>query len=479
MYSELQLSGGYKQERHPKFCAERLVNFYTLVNPAGKRPSAITTSPGLHTILELESGLSIRAEYRFKNKLYAVSSEYVYEIDENDQPTLLGSIDTSEGYIGIASNDTQVILVDGVKGYIIEASVLTNITDPDFPPKPFDVTVLDTFFIVIQGESNKWFISASDNGKVWDALNYATFTSQPDTLTGIRVLDRAIFVFGKEGVEVWNSNLSLISGSYQGGPVFPFIRQNNMLLNYGCVTAGSIVSGFGFLFWLSFTKYGTSSVMMTNGTRPQRISTPQIDYQIQKYEDISDVRAYMYTENGHLFYVLNFTAADHTWVYDMTTNEWSERETNNNHRHLGQCHAFFNNKHYIGAYNSGKIYDMSTDYYDEDDNNIIRVLIPTHFDSPNYKRISIKAIHIDMVTGEVPANDLGSDPKLEISASLDGGLRYSTIRSVKIGKIGERQKMIVSRNWGIGRMFTFKFRFDSKVICEILGIAISYDVLER
>lgn len=469
MYIDLPLQGGYNEERHLRYNAKKLINLYTIFNKSGKKPFAITNSPGTHLRISLESGIEIRRIFEFKGNMYVIASEYVYEIDSNEIAVLLGTIDTASGYVGMASNKDQLIIVDGVKGYIIESSVLSEITDPNFLSNPTDVASQDTFFIVTSTANNQWAISASNDGTVWPALNYIDFiTHATDKLIAVRSFQGLLYFFGTNTTQVWYN---------AGRPDFPFREQTNMVIEYGAYSPAAIVVGHDLLVWLGGTRYGVGPVIMTDGTRPIPVSKPPVDYQIQSYENITDAQAYIYQENGHLFYILNFTAANHTWVYDITMQEWSEREMIDGSRHIGQDHVFFNRRHYIGSYKEAKLYQSSIDFYDDDGEDIRRTKICQHIADEHYHNIVVNSIELDLIGGKVPANNLNSAPKLYISASKDGGNTYGNIREVELGKIGQRTTRTAIRRWGYGHMFTFKIEFFCQVPFQILGILLDISVM--
>lgn len=470
MYIKIPLQGGYNEERYLRYNAQRLINLYTVFNKTSAESVGLANTPGTHLRITLESGSIIRKLFKFKDKLYVICSEYVYEIDTFEIATLLGVLDTASGYVGMASNANQVIIVDGIKGYIIESSVLSEITDVNFLSNPTDVASEDTFFIVVSPQNNQWAISASNDGKVWPALNYVDFiTHISDTIVGVRSFNGLVYIFGTHSTQVWRN---------EGTPDFPFRQQLNMLIEYGCYSPATIAEGNDVLIWLGGTRYGVGSIMMTDGTRPVPISTRSIDYQIQSYEDISDTQAYVYRESGHTFYVLNFTAANHTWVYDIEMQEWSEREMANGSRHIGQDHEFFNNRHYLGGYNEPKLYESSINFFDDNGEDIRRTKIFQHTLDPDYHHAIVNFVEVIYVAGiDIPSNNENSSPKLYISMSKDGGNSYGNIREVNLGKLGEREKRAIIRRWGYSATFTFKLEFFCQVPIQILNVLLDIQPL--
>jgi hypothetical protein len=467
-YIDFPIATSFNVEKPTEFDPEQLTNMYAIYSPTGRKRVALTTTPGLKKKLEFQDGLKVRQLFAFGEFLYVVVSQYVYRVNALFTASLLGTLTTTTGYIGMAANQTQVILVDGIKGYIIEGATFTEITATAFPEKPFDVTYQDGYFIVIKGETNRFYISAINDGLQWNALDFSEILSKPDTLIGVRELHRILFLFGKVSIEPWID---------EGLRDFPFVRQNNMLLEYGCAAPGSIAAGFDKLFWLAGDKNGVGSVIMTDGTRPTAVSTRAVDIQIQSFTNIEDARSFIYKEEGHYFYILNFTEANKTFVYDMTTNEWTIREMLNGDRHIAECYAFFNNLAIVGSYKEPIIYEMSRKYYDNDGEAIKRSGVTRIFLEPTYKKLRIDRLQIDTTSGNAILNTINEDPEIFLSISKDGGKSYGNIRNKSIGRIGERRFRTIWRRLATSHNgFVFKWEFYSNIPFDILGAALGFEV---
>jgi len=318
-----------------------------------------------------------------------------------------------------------------------------------------------------------------NNGLSWDVLNFAEIQSKPDVLIGLKTLHRRLFLFGKKITEVWYN---------AGKSDFPLARDDNLLLEYGCAADGSIVTGYQKLFWLSGDENGVGSVMMTDGTVPIPISTPALDYQIQSYTDFTDARGFVYKIDGHVFYELSFTTDNKTWIYDATTNMWFEGETLDENRQLGNCHTFYKNEHYIGAYNSGIIYNLSSQYLTDDDQPILRKRICGHFSDPSLKNIVVGRVNLDIVAGEGGLIDtpgagvnkpLYAEPKVYLSFSKDGGKSFSNRHVATLGKVGDRTHRCIFRRLGKARDWVFRFEVISKNKVYFLSASIDYKIIGR
>jgi hypothetical protein len=494
MWADFPIFGGFNKENTPRFDAQETINLYLTADPAGKKKFQMRGTPGLQQEQVVQVGTDpSRALFANGERLYGIFGDQVYEFDTALVKTLIGTLGTDTGYVSIQANnnaDGQVIFVDGQAGYIYNetSGVFAQITDPGFPSSPIDVAFLDGYFVVPQGESRQYAISALNDGTKWDPLDIAQIQAYPGELIGVGVVNRRLFFFKNTSTEVWYN---------AGAADFPFRRDNNLIFNYGCLTAASICSEHGLLFWLSQDQEGASSVMMANGGAPEKISTEAIDGIIQSFTEPADVRCYIRKDDSHVFYVMSWTTDDFTLVYDATISKeigapfWFKEEMLktknsantpmfNKTRHLADCHAFFNNTHYIGSYKAPILYRMSLDYIDNAGEPIKRERICRHFNDQAYRLLQIAEIRVDFQTGIGNNDGIYQNPKAYLSISRDGGERYGNHVPARLGRIGQSK---IRTRWlkkGTGRDLVFKITVYASVApIIILGAAINSKVLKQ
>jgi hypothetical protein len=475
--------GGFNTELDPKIDSQNTVNMYVVASAQGKSQQTLVSMAGTKLALQFEGSAAIRNLYvtdevfQFSKKMYAVVGNGVYEIDESLDITLLGTISSASGFVSISNNVKQLIFVDGSKGYIwdVSTNVFSEIISAGFPTLPVDVAFLDGYFIVPQGNSNEFFISSLNDGLTWDALNFALMESEPDKIIAIVQIHRRLFLFGKKITEVW----------YDAGQAdFPLRRDNNMLFQYGCLAEGSIVIG-GVdedkkMFWLAGDENGIGSVMMSDGGSPEKISTPALDYEIQKYSNPSDATGIAYKIDGHVFYELSFTTDDKTWIYDLNTKLWFSGQMLNKSRKIGNCHAYYNNKHFIGSYKDPIIYELSSAYWDNDGEPIILERMTGHFASKTYRRIHISRITLDVVAGVgLPAtNEAYKDVKIMCSSNKDNR-GWTDFKDQYLGQYGDRSHRVIYRRFGTARDWYFHFIMMAKSKVILLGAVVDYEEAGR
>ena len=165
--------GSYDNQRVSTINAERTVNMFEYIDAQGKKPKSLLPTSGLiDTLLPFGSETGgARQTFVYDGAIYQVYGETVYRTTGttgNLINTVVGTIGTSAGYVGIDANTFQVIFVDGQAGYIYDtnAATLEQITDTGFPGAPVDVCYLDGFFIVAHGGTNEFQMSSFEQGMV-------------------------------------------------------------------------------------------------------------------------------------------------------------------------------------------------------------------------------------------------------------------------------------------------------------------------
>jgi hypothetical protein len=132
---------------------------------------------------------------------------------------------------------------------------------------------------------------------------------------------------------------------------------------------------------------------------------------------------------------LNFTTANHTYVYNVTMsnpqsgdNNWHEEQILNGDRHPAQTHAYFDGNNYYGNYETHILYKVDPNSVTNAGENIKRIRIGKSITSPEYKRLRIDRFHLDLVQGQATTEtfyesfttDIVSFPDILILNSTSG-----------------------------------------------------------
>ena len=321
------------------------------------------------------------------------------------------------------ASPSQLVIVDGTNGWIFDTTNgLRQIIDTDF----FSADVVDfqdQYFIFIRKDTGQFFLSNLNAGTVYTATDIATAEGDPDNLVTLISNRRELWLFGAETIEIWYNS---------GGSDFPFTRFEGGFIERGCAAAFSIAEDDNSLFWLGEDRI----FYRADGYTPQRISQHGIEEALRKYQIVDDACAFIYTMAGHKFYVCTFPAEDHTWVYDITTGLWHERQSFGMSRWRVSTYVEAYGKHLVGDFQDGKIGELDLDTYDEYGSTMQGIATgPSVYD--DRQRIFHHRFELDIEAGVGLTSGQGSDPQVWLDWADDGGHTFSERKPFRsMGKIG-------------------------------------------
>ncbi len=430
---------------------------------------------------------------------------------------------------------TNILTLGGATGFITGQPVQVDIGSGGVLPT--GLTAITTYYAIVIDSLHIKLANSLANALLGTAIPLVTngtppivvtnigqlqlgaINSHPGVIVSCRTLHRRLFLFSANYTEVWEN-----AGA---GTNLPFRRNNGALMEVGTPAQGSIVTGFDKMIFLSQDKDGLGSVMEVIGTQPIPISNRALDFQLAQYAQagqISDARGIFIKENGIIFYRLNFTAANHTFVYDVTLSDpqteegrlWHEEEVLNGDRHPAQTHGYFNGNNYYGSYDSTILYQVDQSFTTNDGEIIPRIRIGRCYVPSTYNRTRIDRFSLDVIqgltnvvnlsgvldllteSGNIIDTESGLDILLEessmtpildpsnqtifLSYSKDGGVTYGYRQNGYVGGTGLRQFRTVWRKLGVvprGQGFVPKIEFYSNVPLIILGAAWFFEVLPQ
>jgi len=286
-------------------------------------------------------------------------------------------------------------------------------------------------------------------------LSFASAEGSPDNLVSVFADHSELWLFGNNTIEIFYST---------GNADSPFQRINNAFIERGCSAKFSVSKDDNTVFWLG----DDFVIYRANGYSPQRISTHAIEKAIAGYTSVSDAFSFNYTQEGHKFYCIIFPSAGKTWVFDISTGMWHERETYNETRWRINCHEFIYGKNLVGDFSSGLIYELDLDTYTDNSQIIQRICtFPTIFQ--DNKRIFYDYLRIDLDAGIGLNSGQGSEPLIWLDWSDDGGRTYSNQHFRSMGKIGEYTRRATWRRLGSSRERIYRCSISDPVKIAITG----------
>jgi hypothetical protein len=339
-----------------------------------------------------------------------------------------------------------------VGSYTVTSSFIT--VTSNLIGTPIDITFGDGYGILAYANGQFQKTSAYDFTTL-DALDFATAESNPDGLVRDLYDHGELILFGTNTVEFWSNT---------GGQDFPYSNQRGTTLQYGLAAKWSLVQYNDSIAALFKNAMGQVQVMRMAGHALQVISTPEIDYIINKYSTKSDATAYCYMLGGHPMLQINFPSQQKSWLYDGLTQMWSPLESGlNGDRHRGEIIIDYLNSPRVTDYSNGNIYTLDADTYTDNGVPIPREIVTKTVYTGLNKRIAVHRLGVDCQTGNGLINGQGSNPQIMLQVSKDSGRTWSSELWVSMGKIGEYVRRAYWTCLGSSYFWTFKFRITDPV----------------
>ncbi len=164
--------------------------------------------------------------WNFNGELFVVSGGSVFHVNRAGGskaltlnafvPNKLGSI-PGTGPVSMSDNGTQLIIVNGVSGYIVPTAfggLGTEIENPNFFSAS-TVLYFDGYFVLDRKGTNEFFLSALNDGTMYSGLDFASAVAQPGLIIATKQNLQLLFLFTQNHIEMW----------YDAGTAdFPFQR---------------------------------------------------------------------------------------------------------------------------------------------------------------------------------------------------------------------------------------------------------------
>lgn len=475
-----------------------LAPYYYISRPGLKRfiKATSTSSPACRGLYTTGTGIT-----------YGVFGAKVYQINSNGTRTLIGTLSTGTGVVRFADNGTQCILVDGRYGYIIEmtAATIAKITDEYFPGVtdpthgPSHVVCLDTYFIVNESNTNKYYWStpgyipyAFDEDhpeitNVWWGTQFQQKYTDTDNIMAIEKVGSWLYVFGSRSLEVHYNT---------GNADTTFARTSSAPISFGCY--GTSVTRFmTSIYFMGNDEKGTTGIFVVDSSyQPKRISTRGVEDSIALMPKYNDMISWVYSQAGHTWIHFWFPSGNTTWVYDVVTDAWHKR-TYYNYR-TGTSQAWQSiyatqtaySKIITGHRWTDAVYESNMVKYDDDDpytTDVDRIRrdksTPVQFNQARRSRYIMAQVLIRAGVGLVVNDNLdtGANPKVTMYYSNDAGSSWVPNAGIDIpfGKIGEYDRRCIVHGLGIGRNRVWRFVITDPVPVVLYGFVVSYKELLR
>ena len=321
------------------------------------------------------------------------------------------------------------------------------------------IEFMDGYFFASIKNSNTFQVSQLEDGTSWSGLFIATISRFPDNIVSMKV-DHEI---------LWFMSGKNIIGYYDCGAGYPpFIPVEQLFLVDGCGATFGTVTIADTIGWIEANDRGWGKAKIMGNGVGQRVSTLAVELAWQKYPTIADAVSYAYQIDGHDFWQISFPSAfgglGATWVYDFQTGLWHQEGFwiggaagfYGYGMHRSISHMFLFNKHLVGDWKTGNIYERSIDYY-TDFGNVMRPWRRTPIISKENKWIYFPMIEFDIETGLGPmpplldGNQQPRDPQCMMAWSNNAAKTWSNTRYLNCGQAGDYDARVRSVMMGRAR----------------------------
>jgi hypothetical protein len=452
----LPISNGYYKTDYLPASAQECLNLYPyLMQAPALQQEILVSAPGIDQVVSAGAGAG-RGAHVMNDVTYIVQGDKLRKLNPDDTLTTIGTIEGA-GRVWIADNGTQLcVLIPAGKGYIYNrlTNTLVEITDGDFRANgnPLAVAFVDSYFVFTTDEK-KFICSAPNDGTNYNALDFGTAASSPDSTVAPIVYRNQLFIAGDQTAEAFQNI---------GGADFPFQR-TGLFIQKGCYAPFSLINTQDSFMFVGGGINEAAAIWVVAGNAPQKVSTNAIDTALQSLtqDELRSVYAWTYAQNGSYF--VGFALPTTTFVYDFTSQKWHERRSYVNDTlgayRVSQIIRSDNRVICIDRYD-GRVGVLSTDSYSEYGNNIVRRFVTQPFQN-NMKAFFVPSIELTVESGMGNAAD--PDPLILMARSLDGKT-WTNDRARPLGRVGEyKRRAIWRRNGRAARMEIFRFECAAKV----------------
>lgn len=474
--------GSYTLQNIEADC-QKCLNLYPETDESGLGKSAVVMNqtPGLKVFASV-AGQQVRGEWTINARSFAVIDAQLFEIFSNGSLTPIGAVNNDNNPASMVATAQQLAVASGGFLYVYylqavgttPAGTYVAISPTTFNGPVSSIGLSDDFFIALIASTEQYFVSNSLDATDWPALNTNIISTFPDNVVSMIVDHRQIWLLGAKASEV----------DYDTGnsPV-PFGAAPGGFIEEGCGAQFATVQLDNSVMWIGArNNEGVGMAWRASGYTPTRISTHAVETAWQNYPTMADARAFVYRDQGHKFWVINFPSGNATWVYDVATNLWHERafwyaQAGIFQAALPQCHTFNFGKHLVGDRQSGTIYQMSLpspangggwDFVTDAGNPIRRIRRAPHI-STEQEWIIHSQMQVDMETGLGPQPPLKDgagnprDPMATLRYSDDGGHTWSNGQDKGCGQAGRFKTRVIWRRLGRSRDRVYELEMSDPV----------------
>ncbi len=445
---------------------QRRLNVYLENRPDGdKTKVALYGTPGLAPKFTLPA--VVRGLLGTQTALYAVGGQNFYQIGPSGQTLYSAPIRTNSSPVGMAFNPTQVLVVDGIAGYLYQNGTLITITSAGFPNGAKTATFVGGYFVVELPGTQQFYVSNSFDGTTWNALAFASASQYSDNILAVDSFIANLLLFSERHLEFWQN---------VGSTPQPFAPILSATSEYGIAAIYSRAHIDNSICFLANNPQGKPQVARVQGYSVSVISPQDLDSLMAGFSTVSDAVALSYVTDGHPMYQLTFPTANRSFLYDCSTGIWSETQSGLTaayaQRHTGNLSTYYAGSSLVSDYANGNIYQFSPTTYTDNGATILREVVTRHA-VQEFNTFAIDEAYLDMEVGVGLNSGQGVNPQIQIEVSKDQGKTFGPPLISYLGPIGQYLYRVIWRRFGASREFVFRVRMTDPVKFVVTEAALS------
>lgn len=476
----IDLIGGSYEQKYKSFNSQRTINMYPVPSiPEEKNKTQIALFPTAGSIKfatisgRYNRGIFTVRNHDYANRCFSIVDDGLYEIANDGTVTSRGTLtdigtgSTKVWMVANANNQLGIFHYNASYVFNLASNTLTKITSAQFPGLVTSAAFTDGYtFVTSVGAV--YFCTTNDMLNNWSSLNVYSPTSTPAPTI-------AVTTFKEQTVNFTSIDIT----TYYNDGATPWTRLPRSTILVGLVNPESLATWNDGMMFLGKNSSGETAVYFYDSQTCAPISPFSINWQLNNVNNLYDAYSYIeHTKDGHLWYYLTIPETKTTYIYDVTTKMWHERQSTQPaldsngdfvyRQFRGRHYTNFNGKNLFSDLYSGNIYKEDYNTFTEDSNVIIRTRISSTIEQEK-NNISVTEVEFDMNSGSGALSGQGSDPLLMFQYSKDNGYTFSPIRTIPIGPLGYRTERPRIRKLGTARQWTVKFSISDPVDFMING----------
>lgn len=431
--------GSSAQVQSPVSDLERSVNLYEEPADVESGRPALYPTPGMRSFLAVADA-GTRALRQMNSRTFTVIGGGIYELFPTMVSASYGRVTLDQNLAQIEFNGVvanQALIGSGTNGYLL--NLTTNTLSQVLTGDCYQIGTLDSYFVAFNPVTGRIRISAAGDGTTWDPTQFQTRSQQPDSWKAMIVRAPDIWLIGDQSGDFWYD-----AGNFP----FPFAPRTGFTHFYGIVAPFSLAASSRTVMWLSKNQDGIGLLVRADGYAPQPVGSYAFDAAMANYaatSRIDDAEGQMIQWSGHVWYVLRFPTANHTWAYDLRTGRLFELGHWNSARGdwdawSPRAHCMSFGLHLVGDSSSQISVLDSTVGVEANGDPIRRLRMPPALIAANGSRVFVDRFELGMQPGLGTQFGQGANPTVMVRWSPDFGRTFGNEVQMAIGQVGQYSK---------------------------------------